>query len=119
MEDEDEEARTVSGGLMAHSRLTRKVNVRPGSNDQIADVELALEDDHGVRCRMTVRPAPEARRISDQVVLLTRVGVLEQQADPDGPVVHRGSGLLGGGKVQPGETIDDHRFVDICMHELE
>ncbi len=41
-------------------------------------------------------PAPDARRISDQVVLLTRVGVLEQQADPDGPVIHRGGGVLGG-----------------------
>ena len=64
-------------------------------------------------------PAPDARRISDQVVLLTRVGVLEQQADPDGLVVHGGSGVLGGGEVQPGEAIDDHRFVHVCRHELE
>ena len=103
---------------MAHSRLNRKVNIRPGAKEPIAEVELAVEDDHGVRCRMTVRPAPDARRISDQVVLLTRVGVLEQQADPDGPVIHRGGGVLGGGQVQPGEAIDDHRFVHVCMHEL-
>ena len=50
VEDEHEEARTVSGGLMAHSRLSREVDVRPGANDPIAEVELALEDDHGVRC---------------------------------------------------------------------
>ena len=112
MEDEDEEARTVSSGLMAHSRPTGEVNVRPGSNDPIAEVEPALEDDHGVRCRMTVRPAPDARRLSDQVVLLTRVGILEQQ------VIHRSGGVLGGGKVQPGEAIDDHRFVHVRMHEL-
>jgi hypothetical protein len=118
VEDEDEKARTVSGGLMAHSRLTGKVNVRSGADDPIADVELALEDDHGVRRRMTVRPAPDARRISDQVVLLTRVGVFEQQADPDAPVLHRGGGVLGGGQVQPDEAIDDHRFVHVCMHEL-
>jgi hypothetical protein len=67
---------------------------------------------------MTVRPAPDARWISDQVVLLTRVGILEQQADTDRLVIHRSGGVLGGGKVQPGEAIDDHRFVHICMHEL-
>ena len=61
-----------------------KVDVRPGANDPAADVEPAVEDDHGVRRRVTVRAAPGAGRISDQVVLLTRVGVLEQQADPIG-----------------------------------
>ena len=48
---------------MAHSRLPRKMDVRPGANDTAPAVELALKDDHGVRGRMTVRTTPDARRI--------------------------------------------------------
>jgi len=40
--------------------------------------------DRPARGIRAVRAAPGAGRISDQVVLLTRVGVLEQQADPIG-----------------------------------
>ncbi len=68
---------------------------------------------------MTVRAASDALRISDQVVLLTRGRVLEQQADPDRLVVHGGSrGVLGRSEVQRGQAIDDDRLVQVCGHEL-
>ena len=68
---------------------------------------------------MTVRAASDALRISDQVVLLTRGRVLEQQADPDRLVVHGGSrGVLGGREVQHRQAIDDDRLVQVCRHEL-
>jgi len=104
---------------MAHARLSREVDVGPGADDPAADVELAFEDNHGVRRRMTVGAASDALRISDQVVLLARGRVLEQQADPDRLVVHGGSrGLLGGSEVQRGQAIDDDRLVQVCRHGL-
>lgn len=62
---------------MAHPRLPREVDVRTGADDTAADIELAFEDNHGVRRRMTVRTAPDAPWISDQVMLGTRRAVLE------------------------------------------
>ena len=102
---------------MAHSRLPGAVDVRPGPTTQSPRSSRPLEDDHGVPvCRCAGAHGPDARRISDQVVLLTRVGVPNSRRIPIGWSYTAAAASWGA--LQRGEAIDDHRFVHVCMHEL-
>src|SRR5437667_7816570 len=70
MEEQNEQARAILGGLMSHRLPGREVGVGARADDLTISVKPTFEHHDRVCCGVPVDPTSEAGRISDNIVLL-------------------------------------------------
>ena len=70
MEEQNEQARAILGGLMSHRLPGREVGVGARADDLTISIKPTFEDDDRVCGGVPVDPTSEAGRISDNIVLL-------------------------------------------------